>query len=471
MRSLILILVGPSICNPTNLTLCPQLSMPNPTATEKPTFVTHQQPSLMPPPPSYKQMDCIGDFYTERAPGRRKWPRRLRRLRPRWSSSPRRPQISAPTNFRHLQSESFSIPDYGYSQSTRQQPRPSSFRPLHVNFDILSPILPHLESPQKPHTPPDRIIGTHYASPDSSPDWTLSPNSFQIPRKPTPTGSVFDSPSSSVVKHPAPARLRAVSPSASGGNPSIDDLIERIANAMLERDQIQDRIEDAVELASVYTAVSRSPSTASKRPGSLRSMRSRRVVDMEPMPDIPAMPPNAPSFSERLSYDRPRTAPPKTSSSSPQFILPVAGTDFNFKPESPRRRPVEEQQMRPPLPLQYRPPLRKKKSFSRVTDWIGRQERPNRAGSEPITNSPLPVQPNKGHYEVVAANDWSRGSSYATFSEWSSDRDEYDDDSQRLSTSLASPYSSVTAGRTVEQSRPIPIDMIPFQTNIVGVAF
>ncbi|KAK8105828.1 uncharacterized protein PG998_003700 [Apiospora kogelbergensis] len=452
--------------------------MPNPTAPEKPPFVLHQQPLLMPPPPSYESMDRKGDFsYTERAPRRKRWLgserglslKRHLRLRPRWSSSPRRPQISAPTNFRHLQSESFSIPDYAYSQPTRQPPRPSSFRPLHINFDILSPILPHLVSPPKPHTPPDRIIGAHHASADSSPDWTLSPNSFQIPRKPTPTGSVFDSPSSSVVKHPGPAHLRAVSPS-DGHHPSIDDLIERIANAMLERDQIQDRIEDAVELTSVYTAVSRSPSIASKRNGSLRSFRSRRAADMEPMPDIPAMPPNAPSFSERLSYDRPRTAPSRTSSSSPHFVLPVAGTDFNFKQESPRRRPVEEKQIRPPLPLQYRPPLRKKKSFSRVGNWIGRQERPNRVGNAPITNAPLPVQPNNGYYEVVAANDWSRGSSYATFSDWGSDRDEYEDDSQRVSTSLASPYSSVTA-RTIEQSRPTPIDKVPLPTSLVGMAF
>ncbi|KAK8080021.1 hypothetical protein PG997_007839 [Apiospora hydei] len=323
--------------------------------------------------------------------------------------------------------------------------------------------MPHFEPVRNPRTPPDRIIGAHHTSEHSSPDRSLSPMSFQIPRKPTPTGSVFDSPSSSAVKHPAPAHLRTASPSAA--HPSIDDLIDRIAYAMLERDQIQDRIEDAVELASVYTAVSRSPSIASKHAGSLRSVRSRRIIrDMEPMPDIPALPPNAPSFSERLSYDRPRTAPSKTSSSSPHFVLPVAGTDFNIKPESPRRRPTEERELRPPLPLQYRPPLRKKKSFSRVADWLGRQERRSRAGSEPITNSPLPVQPNHGYYNVVQRtprNEMSRGSSYATFSDWSSDRDAYEDESQTLSTGLASPYSSVAA-RAVEKSRPVAFNACPF---------
>lgn len=479
MRSLIIIVRLPQLFAATQPTLWPQLRIPNPTASEKPPVVLHQQPLLMAPPPSYEPMDTRAAFsYKEQAPRRRKWLgsepgdpslslRKHLRLRPRWSSRPRRPQISAPSDFRHLNSGSYHIPDYDISQP-RQAPRPSSFRPLHINFDSLTPMLPHFETVKGPRTPPNRIIGAYQTSPDSSPDRSLSPMSIHIPRKPTPTGSVFDSPNSSVVKHPGPAHLKTVSPPAV--HPSIDDLIERIANAMLERDQIQDRIEDAVELASVYTAVSRSPSIASRRAGSLRSVPSRRFIDMEPMPDIPALPPNAPSFSERLSYDRPRTAPPKTSSPGPHFVLPLAGTDFNIKQEPLRRRPVGEQVLSPPLPLQYRPPLRKKKSFSRVADWLGRQERTSRAGSEPITNSPLPVQPNKGHYEVVATNDWSRDNSYATFSDWSSDRDTSEDDSQTLQTTLVSPYSSVTS-RAAERSRSVAFDAAPIRASIVGVAF
>ncbi|KAK7982014.1 hypothetical protein PG996_009704 [Apiospora saccharicola] len=453
------------------------------TSEKPPVVVLHQQPLLMAPPPAYEPMDSRGAIsHKEWAPKRRKWLgseqgdlylslRKHLRLRPRWSSSQRRPQISAPSDFRHLNSGSYHIPDYDISQP-RQAPRPSSFRPLHINFEVSSPMLPHFEPVKGPRTPPNRIIGPYHPSPDSSPnrsDRSLSPMSFHIPRKPTPTGSVFDSPGSSVVKHPGPVHLKTATPSA--GHPSIDDLIERIAHAMLERDQIQDRIEDAAEMASVYTAVSRSPSVVSRRPGSLRSVPSRRFIDTEPMPDIPALPPNAPSFSERLSYDRPRTAPPQTSSPGPHFVLPLAGTDFNIKQEFPRRRPVGEQVLSPPLPLQYRPPLRKKKSFSRVADWLGRQERTTRAGGEPITNSPLPVQPNKGHYEVVATNDWSRDNSYATSSDWNSDRDTSEDDSQTLQTTLASPYSSITS-RTVKQFRPVDtLDSIPCRTSTVGVAF
>ncbi|KAK7927686.1 hypothetical protein PG985_004684 [Apiospora marii] len=448
-------------------------------ASEKPPVILHQQPLMMAPPPSYEPMDSRSALsYKERPPRRRKWLgseqgdiylslRKHLRLRPRWSSSPRRPQISAPSNFRHLDSGSYHIPDYDLPQP-RQAPRPSSFRPLNVDFQITSPMLPHFESLRSPRTPPDRIIGAYIASSDSSPDQSLSPMSFHIPRKPTPTGSVFDSPRSGVVRHPGPAHLKTATPSA--GHPSIDDLIERIANAMMERDQIQDRIEDAAELASVYTAVSRSPSIISRRPGSLRSVPSRRFIHTEPMPDIPALPPNAPSFSERLSYDRPRTAPPKTSSPGPHFVLPLAGTDFNIKQEPPRRRPVGEQVLTPPLPLQYRPPLRKKKSFSRVADWLGRQERTTRVGGERITNSPLPVQPNKGHYEVVATNDWSRGNPYATSSDWSSDRDTSEDDTQTLQTTLASPYGSISS-MAAKQSRPVALDAIRFRTSTVGVAF
>lgn len=121
------------------------------------------------------------------------------------------------------------------------------------------------------------------------------------------------------------------------------------------------------------------------------------------------MPPTAPSFAERLSIDRPRTAPStKTAFYPPPPPPPPKSADRLAKQaREPARRsepvlpttqtPIKQQAVRasafhshpprsspkiidnsvdvevplaPPLPLILRPPLRKKKSFSRVSNWL-----------------------------------------------------------------------------------------------------
>lgn len=114
---------------------------------------------------------------------------------------------------------------------------------------------------------------------------------------------------------------------------------------------------------------------------------------MEPMPDIPALPPNAPSFSERLSTDRPRTAPSRTPTRTP------------YRANSSRR--IEGRVPPPPLPLRLRPPLRKKKSFSRVSrvsSWLfpgGGPEHKRDISLDSITNLPRPVTGTDGFYQVA----------------------------------------------------------------------
>ena len=123
--------------------------------------------------------------------------------------------------------------------------------------------------------------------------------------------------------------------------------------------------------------------------------------EMEPMPDIPALPPDAPSFSERLSSDRPRTAPSKTPT-------PRAAYQANSS------RKVEGRAPPPPLPLRLRPPLRKKKSFSRVSTWLflpggehqhqSQQQKHGRDISlDSVTNLPMPVTDADGFYQVAPA--------------------------------------------------------------------
>ena len=91
--------------------------------------------------------------------------------------------------------------------------------------------------------------------------------SFHIPRRPVPGGSVFESPphsDHSTPQRPRPARVRAYTASDSPST-IMEDLVERVASAMLERDLLQEKIEDVIERQSIYTT-SR-PSTAYGQPG------------------------------------------------------------------------------------------------------------------------------------------------------------------------------------------------------------
>lgn len=146
----------------------------------------------------------------------------------------------------------------------------------------------------------------------------------------------------------------------------------------------------------------------------------------EPLPAFPIMPPTAPSFAERVSIDRPRTAPSTQAALQPPpppppppaptpapgpgpaisaFAAAPAGAPLKERahsfqqpakpraaPEAPAKKAVLTSAfnshppysspkiidnsvdmgvpLAPPLPLILRPPLRKKKSFSRVSDWL-----------------------------------------------------------------------------------------------------
>ena len=71
---------------------------------------------------------------------------------------------------------------------------------------------------------------------------------------------------------------------------------------MIEKEKLQAEINSLVERQSIY--ISSRPSTA--------------YGLIEPMPSIPALPADGPSFAERLSHDdRPRTAPSQSTTFSP----------------------------------------------------------------------------------------------------------------------------------------------------------
>lgn len=89
---------------------------------------------------------------------------------------------------------------------------------------------------------------------------------------------------------------------------------------------------------------------------------------MEPMPSIPALPPAAPSFAERLNLDAQRsltaTVGPRSLTFSTRDNDFAAYTHFHH----------DEQALAPPRLLTLRPPLRKKKSFTHVSNWLQKSD-------------------------------------------------------------------------------------------------
>ncbi|KAK6088700.1 hypothetical protein SCUP234_00580 [Seiridium cupressi] len=446
---------------------------------EKPHYVSEKsfevydhQPSFVPPPPVEPMRYTRGVSPSwEQAPGKRHEHTRTgfsmrKRFFPSKSRS-RRPQISAPSDFRHVTSGGM-----GFS-SHEDQPRfrPRSFRPLELSIykpnNRLSSMMPYFNYPSPPVTPPQRAMAPSSDSEDSfslKHQQSSSTLSFHIPRKPANLGSVFDSPQSSAIKRPSPARLRTNTP-PKVQSPAMDDLIERVATAMLERDVLQEQIEDVIERQSIY--VSSRPSTANgPRPSTARSIVD---VDMEPMPQVPALPPNAPSFSERLSFDRPRTAPIKAQAppAPPANSLPQGQRGYVTSPGSRR---VEGRVPPPPLPLRLRPPLRKKKSFSHVSNWLGFPgdvQHTRNLSLDSVTNKPLPIPKDGGFYEVAAPARKSSFGSDDTVSDWTSSDAEIEE--QTAPTSW-SPSSSATI-RAVDPPRAVVLGQAPWRESVVGVAF
>lgn len=173
---------------------------------------------------------------------------------------------------------------------------------------------------------------------------------------------------------------------------------------------------------------------------------------MEPMPSIPALPPSAPSFAERVSpnTDRPQTAP------AMPVRIPHRATTFAEASAAfitpPPSREGENTSPPPPLPLVLRPPLRKKKSFSRVSSWLmgpqhqqeQQQQHQRDISLDSVTNVPRPVKGREGFYQCVAPldsrNDQPRKCSFdtvSTISTWATG-----DEEQSVPTTTWSPGST-----------------------------
>lgn len=164
----------------------------------------------------------------------------------------------------------------------------------------------------------------------------------------------------------------------------------------------------------------------------------------------------------------------------------------------------------PPLPLVLRPPLRKKKSFSRVSSWLNfqpvvpgssgisileqqHQRTGSAGGAGSITNAPRPLSGDEGFYQIVGGDDEKGDSpvelrtpvqnnrrhasvdSLSSLSSWdseldhtaTSDEDELEKGTQRTDDnhtvptsawSAASPADSSPATKTAHEQMPSPLD-------------
>ncbi|KAK1988911.1 hypothetical protein LZ30DRAFT_577216 [Colletotrichum cereale] len=375
------------------------------------------------------------------------------RKRSRSGLSQRRLQISAPTNFRHLHSESFQFPQYTNLQHVGRtppprplpRPRPSSFRPLELSIYVskgeLSPILPHFDmiTPPPPArlrpNPEDDVFG-----PSHEPKY--SPMSFHLPRK------LSASPLTITTASDTPPRIPPKSRARSHTTGSTEMMKERIACAMLEVDKLQHEIDLVMKRQSWYT---------NSRPSTSHSIALMMHEGF--LPTVPALPPAAPSFAERLNpgVERPHTAPPRPPGHVLHRGLVFADDTAAFLTPPPSRG-RETRPLPPPLPLVLRPPLRKKKSFSRVSSWlfpgggVAGQHHQRSISRDSITNFPRPVKDREGFYQCVHAPQERRTSigSVSTVS-----TSESDDGGQTVPTAWSP--SSTLATRTDE----LPIERPP----------
>ncbi|RDA95173.1 hypothetical protein CP533_1933 [Ophiocordyceps camponoti-saundersi (nom. inval.)] len=242
----------------------------------------------------------------------------------------RRPLISAPSNFRHLRSFGSLPPDHfaamPYESDTHT---PLSAQFAHSDSGTISP-------------PPARFScragDEHLRQLHQGNEPSLS---FHIPRRQVNSASP-----------PQDGLPPRIPPKAQGRNrvstaPEVAALRERVADAMMEVERLQRQIDEVVERQSLYT---------NSRPSTSHST-GRILPALQPMPSVPALPPVAPSFAQRVYSDgelSPTNAPKTWGDASP--TSPTQSRLRQDGGEMGRSTP--------------RPPLRKKKSFTQVSDWL-----------------------------------------------------------------------------------------------------
>lgn len=225
---------------------------------------------------------------SEKPPRKSSASSRILSLKKRFQSdgSARRLQISAPTNFRHLESTSFQFPPPEPRRTPAPRPRyhdpvdRSLFRPLELSIYMpnnrVSPILPLFEFPNvsapRPAHLMDRLDDHHELVRQRS----NSSMPFHIPRK-RAAGSLSssaqdltdDREAAPSIPPRSSARPRAYT------SPEVEQMKARVASAMIEVESLQRQIDDVIERQSLYASSrpSTSHSMARTMPGKPPSLR------------------------------------------------------------------------------------------------------------------------------------------------------------------------------------------------------
>ncbi|PFH62705.1 hypothetical protein XA68_12383 [Ophiocordyceps unilateralis] len=293
------------------------------------------------------------------------------RSRPSSDAASRRPLISAPSNFRHLQSGPGS-----QSPAMQQEPPLTPFESGSYTPDSRqSPVSPHFSISSCTLSPPPACFSCRAGEGDRR-RLRHGNDMFHIPRRQvnsvSPVGSSQDG---------TPPRIppKAQGRSRVSTAPEMAALRERVAGAMNEVERLQRQIDEVVERQSLY---------ANSRPSTSHST-GRILPAMQPMPSVPALPPVAPSFAERLNSDGDR---------SPIEAQKTSG-DATAASPTQLRLCQEGGQLAAAGRVTPRPPLRKKKSFTHVSDWLFPQHDGGGLGTDKVASVPQLVNecPRQGY--------------------------------------------------------------------------
>ena len=380
--------------------------------------IEHQQPRLVPPP--------VAEVDERLSTRGREWVQRSRSFASRASSrgslavrrkmtgyqdQQRRPlKIGAPSDFRHVEN--------GLPRRIG-----GGFRPLELSIYMpdnqLSPLLPHFADVDKELPFPPPVAYSHSRTDSSS--------TFTIARKPIGSSSRASSEwtanfkpghgslnaqellaalEAEVPRAPPAARMRAM---------TAPPAYERVKSALHEKLDLEQRLRDIDELIDERQSIYLSSRPTSRATSTRRSSIYVETYGMPPdllfnnlLLTIPEpMPPAKPSFMERVASSEGQR--PGTASSR---ILTIPSV---LKPVHEETTPVPSPRMDsfippPPLPLVLQapahPPLRKKKSFARVSHWLfptptTDQHPPRNTSLESVTNTPKPITSRDGFYQCV----------------------------------------------------------------------
>ncbi|CZS92111.1 uncharacterized protein RAG0_02615 [Rhynchosporium agropyri] len=395
-----------------------------PSAVDKPMRIEHHQPRLVPTPIPEPQEGPLTRG--------REWTTRTKSFASRASSrgsfsvrrklnaynGPRRPRIGHPSNFQHLE-----------NAAARRAPGQESFRPLELSIYMpenqLSPMLPHFGNIDDLSFPSRYSKELPFPPPVLVHSRSDSAMSFCIPRKPVRSCSGTPSEWSAqfrgrpgslgaqellaalerpLPQAPAPARLRAKTEPPN---------YERVKSALHERYELEQRLRDIEEIIEERKSIyfnSRPNSRLASRPASIYSDSQEPMPAPRLLAPFDPTPQMDPSFAERVSSplgQRPEMSPSKTVH-IPSRLVPFTEASATFTSSSPSStsprpaRPLPP----PPLPLVLQathPPLRKKRSFSRVSNWLfpASGEHSRNISLDSVTNTPKPLTSREGFYQCV----------------------------------------------------------------------